>query len=705
MILEYYYRPPGWSCGTTGQDRASNLDIVISKTVYAGCALAFILVILLMILRGRTSKAGLAILGCCVASVAWAAATAASGGLPVAGLALLDSVRLSAWLLFAVALLTVQAGDGSGLGRLYLFGALAFCAVAVANDGHLLALDPTASGFYTSQLLVRIGFGVVGLLAIENLWRNTEPQRRWHVWPLCLALGGLFAYELFLFSDAFITRGRVDPGLGLGRAIAAAFMTPPLALAMARNREWRIDIHVSRQVVLHTATLLASGCFLLAIAIVGMVLRKFGGDWGLVLQLAMLFGSIVVLTTVLSSGNLRRRLKFLISRNFFTHRYDYRIEWLKFIELVSDPGQAEELQARIIRALAEFVDSPAGELWSLSRGIGYRPTTVWQLPAPREAKLSPEDPFVAGFRDGGWIQERLPDGTAEAWPFASQNAWLAVPLSYRKEVIGFVLLDRANHTVSLDWEAFDLLRAAGRQAASYLAEEQSTKVLRDSELLNEYSKRFAFVVHDIKNLASQLALVVANAKRYIADPDFQRDMLQTVEDAVSRMNHLLNQLKADAVRRTPRLADPDAIVGTVAAELAHGPVVVETCTDAENCVAAIDPEPLRSALTHLARNAIEASYPGGSVVISTRRHGAQLVIDIVDRGEGMDDAFIRDELFLPFRSTKSGGYGIGAFQTRELIRQSGGDLEVISERGAGTTMRILLPLVPERASAEPSAVT
>ena len=279
-----------------------------------------------MILRGRTSKTGLTILGCCLASVAWAAANAVSVRLPIAGLALFDSVRLSAWLLFAVALVTIRAGDGSGLGRLYLFGALVFCVAAIANDGHLFFLSATGSGFYTSQLLVRIGFGVIGLLTIENLWRNTEAQRRWHVWPLCLALGGLFAYELFLFADAFITRGRVDRGLGLGRAIAAAFMAPLLALAMARNREWRVDIHVSREVVFHTVTLLASGCFLLAVAIVGMVLRKLGGDWGVVLQVAMLFGSIVVLATVLSSGSLRRRLKFLISRNFFTHRYDYRIE-------------------------------------------------------------------------------------------------------------------------------------------------------------------------------------------------------------------------------------------------------------------------------------------------------------------------------------------------------------------------------------------
>jgi putative PEP-CTERM system histidine kinase len=658
-----------------------------------------------MVLRGRTSKTGIAILGCCIASVVWAGANALSGSIVATVVALLDSVRLSAWLLFAVALVTIRTGDGFGVGRVYLFGALAYCLAAIANDAWALALNPYARGLYTSQLLLRIGFSVAGLLTVENLWRNTEPHRRWHMWPLCLAVGGLFAYELFLFSDAFITGGRVDPGLGLGRALVAAFMAPPLALAMARNREWRIDIHVSRQVVLHTATLGASGCFLLAVAVVGMLLREFGGDWGLVLQLAMLFGSIVVLATVLSSGSIRRRLKFLISRNFFTHRYDYRVEWLKFIELVSEPKKGEELPVRIIRALAEFVDSPAGVLWSLSRGIGYYPTAAWRRPIPGDAKLGIDDPFLAGFRDGGWIQERSSEATDEAWPVASDKAWLAVPLSHRREIVGFVLLDRASHAVSLNWEAFDLLRATGQQAASYLAEERSTRVLRDAELLTEYSKRFAFVVHDIKNLASQLNLIVSNAKRYIDDPEFQRDMLRTVEDSVARMNNLLNQLKADAAPRTPRLLNPNAVISAIAAEFASGPVSIEIRDDSRASAVEIDPDRLRSALTHLLRNAVEASCPSDRVIIASRRLGTQLLIEVIDNGPGMDEAFIRDELFLPFRSTKSEGYGIGAFQTRELIRMAGGDLEVISEKGFGTTMRIILPLVPEKEPAASSAET
>jgi putative PEP-CTERM system histidine kinase len=482
-------------------------------------------------------------------------------------------------------------------------------------------------------------------------------------------------------------------------------MAPLLALAMARNREWRVDIHVSRQVVLHTATLVASGCFLVAVAVVAVLLRGFGGDWGLVLQLAMLFGSIVVLATVLSSGSVRRRLKFLISRNFYTHHYDYRVEWLKFIELVSEPKIGEELSVRIIRALAEFVDSPAGVLWSLSHGIGYYPTAAWKQPIPGDCKVPIDDPFVFGFRNGSWIQARSSDAGENTWPIASDKAWLAVPLSHRTEVIGFVVLDRATHMINPDWEAFDLLRAAGRQAASYLAEERSTKVLRDSELLTEYSKRFAFVVHDIKNLTSQLNLIVSNAARHIGDPEFQRDMLKTVEDSVARMNNLLSQLKADAAPHPPRLLNPNLVVSAVAAEFTDAPVAVEARDEIGACAVTIDPERLRSALTHLVQNAVDVSCPGDRVIISSQRFGTRLLIEVTDNGPGMDDAFVRDELFLPFRSTKSGGYGIGAFQTRELIRMAGGDLEVISEKGFGTRMRIILPLVSEREPARSSAVT
>ena len=110
-------------------------------------------------MRGRTSKTGLAILGCCLASAAWAGATAAASDRPVAILAPLDGIRLSAWLLFGVALVTKRTGSASGLGRLCFLGAVVFCVAAVANDSYLLVINPTETGWHGSQLFARIGFG------------------------------------------------------------------------------------------------------------------------------------------------------------------------------------------------------------------------------------------------------------------------------------------------------------------------------------------------------------------------------------------------------------------------------------------------------------------------------------------------------------------------------------------------------------------
>jgi putative PEP-CTERM system histidine kinase len=665
---------------------------VVVETVYLACALAFVLLVGLMVLRGHTSRTGIAIAACCLLSAAWAGASAFPAATPVRLPILLNDSRLAGWLLFAAAVLALGS---AGKSRRLLFAMAALCMVTLAFDAHALFVDPGDYLPHPLSQLFRIGLGVGGLFVTENLWRNTEPERRWHVWPICLALGGMFAYDLFLFADAFIRRSLVDPGLALGQAILATLATPLLALAMARNREWRVDIHISRQVVLHTATLVGSGSFLLAVGLVAFLLREIGGVWGLPIQLAILIGSVFMLGAVLSTSRFHRMLKNLISRNFFSNRYDYRVEWLKFIELLSDPQHAEQLQVKIIRVLAGFVDSPAGVLWS-STGNGYAPSAAWQGAAPPHTRVAADDPFISGFR-GGWIQEHRAD--AAPWPFASAAAWLAVPLTRGSETIGFVCLDRPDHAVKLDTEVFDLLHAAGRQAASYLVEERSTKALLDAELLHDYNKRFAFVVHDIKNLASQLGLIVTNARRHIDDPEFRRDMLQTIEAAVARMNNMLGQLKADPEPRPPRLLAAREIIADIVARIDHGRGFVEAQIE-EDCDMTVDAERLGSVLTHLVQNAIDASPPGSPVTVRSRCIDQELIIDVVDHGGGMDPRFVREELFRPFRSTKSGGYGIGAFQTRELIRMSGGDLEVISEEGKGTTMRVTLPLPgPAAASA------
>jgi putative PEP-CTERM system histidine kinase len=568
-----------------------------------------------------------------------------------------------------------------------------FCLAAAISDAVLVFIEPSIDNGALRGLhdLLRVGIGVAGLLATENLLRNAEHSARRGIWPLCLALGATFAFELFFYADRLMMPG-ASPVTAAGRGLVGLFAVPLLAVAMARNRDWRVDIHVSRSLVLHTAALVASGVFCMSLAAAGLLVRELGGAWGPQFELLTLVGSAVVLVAVMGSRDLRVHLKRFIARHFYSHRFDYRTEWLRFVETVSQPdAQGDALQVRIVRALAQIVDSPAGSLWYSQGGGGFVPEATWNLPIDRGMRLQAGDMFLAGFRDGSWIQERAAAAIA-AWPFDPTNAWVAIPLAHGNTLIAFVTLAPPPNGYRLDWETFDLLRAAGRQAASYLAEERSTRALGDSRALNEFSKRFAFVVHDFKNLASQLGMVVANARYHIDNPEFRSDMLDTLESSVARMNRLVEQMRAGS-RRTPlQIIEPDAVIADLAQELHALGTPIQTRLDAGDCKVAIDRDQLRSILSHLVNNAREAAQSSLEVVLTSRRTDHQITIDIADTGPGMDDKFIREEFLRPFRSTKSSGMGIGGYQIREMLRLAGGDLEVISAKGVGTVMRCTFPM-------------
>jgi putative PEP-CTERM system histidine kinase len=299
--------------------------------------------------------------------------------------------------------------------------------------------------------------------------------------------------------------------------------------------------------------------------------------------------------------------------------------------------------------------------------------------------------FLAGFRDGSWIQERAAAASA-AWPLDPASAWVAIPLAHGDALIAFVTLAAPPNGYRLDWETFDLLRAAGRQAASYLAEEHSTRALIDSRALNDFSKRFAFVVHDFKNLASQLGMVVANARRHIDNPEFRSDMLETLESSVGKMNRLIEQMRAGARQMPPQIIEPDIVIADLAQELDALGTPIQTRLDARDCKVAIDRDQFCSILSHLINNARDAAQSPSEVVVASHKVGQQITIDVADTGPGMEDEFIREEFLRPFRSTKSGGMGIGGYQIREMLRLAGGELEVISAKGVGTVMRCMFPV-------------
>jgi signal transduction histidine kinase len=186
--------------------------------------------------------------------------------------------------------------------------------------------------------------------------------------------------------------------------------------------------------------------------------------------------------------------------------------------------------------------------------------------------------------------------------------------------------------------------------------------------------------------------MVSNIRRYSDHPEFRADMIRTLENSVGRLNGLLNRLRSDGGNVRPReLIDPAPVIKTVVADLSRGENLIELDLPEGDLRVNMDAQDLGSVLTHLVTNAIEASQPGDAVKVRMKAQEAHVVIDVEDKGPGMDSQFVRNELFKPLRSTKSRGHGIGAFQAREIVRGVGGDLEVISVVGRGTIMRVLLP--------------
>ena len=256
-----------------------------------------------------------------------------------------------------------------------------------------------------------------------------------------------------------------------------------------------------------------------------------------------------------------------------------------------------------------------------------------------------------------------------------------------------ILLCRSRVPRQVTDEDNQLLSILSRQAASYMAEWVAFEQLTQARRFEEFNQRVTFVVHDLKNLSSQLSLIVQNARRFRNNPEFVDDMIETVENSVTGMGRLLAHLNAERAREAdePQPVRIKRALEEIMRQFSHGDAkpILAGCDD--TVTVSVAPKQLSAVLRNLVRNALDAAGPTGRVAARGLRRDGHAVIEVEDNGPGMDPIFVRNELFRPFSSTKGTGYGIGAFEAREFARRAGGRLEVDSEVGRGTVMRLYLP--------------
>lgn len=568
-------------------------------------------------------------------------------------------------------------------------------------DQRFGALPQLANLSFEVSAVLHMLLAIGALVLLHNLYAGaslaSRPVLRW----IGLGLTGLFAYDLNVATISYLS-GETPAVLATLRALFAGVMVALMALSTNQNTAG-LQFRPSRAVTFQTLSLIVIGTYLLLMVLVTRSLALIGGDTARASQIVFLVFAIIAAIALLPSDRVRGWLRVTATKHLFQHRYDYREEWLRFNRTIGRGTSASpSFHQRAVKAVADITDSPAGLLLVPNEEAQLELSARWDWPTI-------EVPAVAGdYALSGMLEqhnlilaldevrkgidhfgenEHVPD-----WLRHADDVWAVVPLIHFDRLVGAIVLARPRIERRLDWEDFDLLRVVGQQLASYLAEQSGQQALMEASRFDEFNRRMAFVMHDIKNLASQLSLLSSNAEKHADNPAFRADMLVTLRNSSDKLTALLARLgrygsgQAHAIEAV----DLAGLAKSVSKRFsAMHPVEV---AHAEKLSVLADRENLEQALIHLVQNAVDASADSEVVCLNISIDGALGRIDIVDSGHGMSAEFVRSGLFKPFVSSKQDGFGIGALEARELIKAMDGSLLVESREGLGSRFSIVLPL-------------
>ncbi len=667
---------------------------------FVAAAMAFLALILWRLRSGvrlpaqRLLLAGFAMTGCW----AWLSAVAPSSTL--AGLA--ETFRNLVWLGMLHSLSGGREAVERQRGVRLVYGAIA----AVLGIEIVLELTPLVTGpeesLAATTILLRMTAASGFLVLVHNLYGQADTPSRSAIGMAMLALVVTWGYDLNLYTLRYLNPESANL-VGDWRGVVVCLTAPMFAIGAGQADGWRIRL--SRDATFQSLSLLAICAYFAVMAILATALGRSGVDWARPMLAAMLAMLVVAAMVLVSSPRARGWSRVMLAKHFFEHRYDYRAEWLRFAETVGRSGPTvAPLGERVVRAFADIVDAPGGMLLVCDEQGQIAPAAAWNWEGAefardefdrlrwREVERNKRILAFDTLRQGDPVREKrtpLP-----AWLQDDTTAWAGVPLIHDDRLVGLVLLAAPTAHRPLDWEDFDLLRTAGRQAASTLAESLGSAALGRAQRFDEFNRRFAFILHDVKNLVSQLSLLTRNAERHADNPEFRADMIATLKGSVGKMNDLLARLGPTSEQRPARL-EPVAlralVAGAIAAKRARHDI--ELLGDGDQLVMA-DPLLLEQAVGHLVQNAIDASKPAEPVQVRMAGDATSAKIAILDTGHGMDAEFVRTRLFEPFASTKDGGFGIGAYEARAIVQSMGGRLTVESRPGKGSKFTIHLAVAP-----------
>jgi putative PEP-CTERM system histidine kinase len=665
---------------------------------YELVAVVYLIFSIFVLLRSARSRVAFFFVFALLLTAVWAqlASLVYHGLLPEWLFAFSATARDSGWLAFGLTLMYSRT-DVKYWGWT-VAGAAALLLLQFVFYSSSTALG-TIAGVRIDAPLIRVGTTLLGLIVTENVLRNASRAEFWTLKHWAIGFASISVFQLAIRIPEFLTH-IYDPNIELANPLIFLITLPLFVITSIRLPQLQLRVHSSRTFVFHTTTLIGVGVIMQGTAFAAWYVRTYGGNNGTALALTIVFSGIVGVTAAAASGTIRSRIRLIINRNFFTLKYDYRVEWEKAIRsLIASPEK--NVAERALRILCDLMDTSGGAIWlyqeswrqfKLAGKLGASVQVMTLALNDERVELLRHDdrPFVQFDGKG------KPDARFGAFQTFVDSGWIVVPLRYRTALVGFMVLNKPRATRDLDWEDESLMRVLAMQVTAYLIQEETAQSLADARQLEDFNKRFAFVVHDIKNTIGQLSLLVRNIAQFGDQKEFRDDMVITLGNSVDRLQVLLKSLTA--VGETPigaggvmQPVNIAVLLSDFVAKKKQLGYNINLKGAEREMAATTDSVALLRVIEHVVSNAFEASNPDDTVEIVLSDIGDLFQIVVADRGAGMTQQFIDEELFRPMRSTKSGGFGVGGYQIRELIREVGGDVNVESVVGHGTRVILTLP--------------
>ena len=624
-----------------------------------------------------------------------------------------EASRIAAPLAWVVFVGSLTRHHGAALPPVWRAGLTTGTTLALALFGAVVTLGgfsvSLAPGRFELAVLTRVGVAsaslqlvltVAVLVALEACLRTSRGMSRYRIKFLMLGLGGVFLVRFYVLSQVALFRAITAAELNVG---IATLLIGNLVLAVSLARAWlpESQLAVSRAVVYRSVIVVVLSVYLLAVGGLGWLLNYLQIPENVFWVTLAVFVSALVLAAVLLSDQARWRVKRFIALNFYRSKYDYREQWMGFTRRLSTHLTLEDLSPELLEAVTEAVGGNAAMLYladassrhyHVAASIRLREAApVSQPDTPLLAALAVrQEPLVLETDlDWGGIQ------LAETFPAGS----VIVPLGWRGTLTGFMVVGPERTGLPYTPEDIEFMTTMGQQATGSIVTARLSEDLARAREFDAFARVASFVIHDLKNLISSLSLLSQNAGKYFDDPEFQKDTILTLSRIVERMQALLARLssRAEPVVLSGHTVDLASIVrdaiGTVAV-----PSSVKLVTELRPVPAVLgDPEALLRVIQNLLTNAVQALGGEGSVEVTLKHEDGDAILSVADTGCGMSEEFVRGSLFVPFRTTKPGGWGIGLYQVKEIVERHGGKVTVTSRERSGTTFQVTLPTMNARA--------